>query len=182
MSCPTPCRARLQGEYFTSLWALSISPWRDFSRQCNPRADSFCVCCRAQVVICSHCDRGQIYCAAGCAQAARSHSIREAGRRCQTSRRGRVAHAARNRRYRAGLQKVTHQGSPAPAPDDLLAASSTSLVEASSNAIATVRPTRQCHFCGRRCAQFVRTGPLRRRHTRRSSRPIYTTFGTTMTD
>jgi len=39
-----------------------------------------CVCCRAQVVICSHCDRGQIYCAADCAQAARCHAVREAGR------------------------------------------------------------------------------------------------------
>lgn len=122
-----------------------------------------CVCCRAQVLICSHCDRGQIYCAAECAQAARSHSIREAGKRYQTSRRGRLKHAVRNRRYRAELKKVTHQGSPAPVADDLLAASSTTWVEASSNAVSTVLSTRQCHFCRRRCAQFVRIGPLRRR-------------------
>jgi len=130
-----------------------------------------CVCCRAQVVICSHCDRGQIYCAADCAQAARSHSIREAGRRYQTSRRGRFAHAERNRRYRARQKNVTHQGSPAPAPDDLLAASSTTRVEASSNVIPTVLLTRQCHFCGRPCAQFVRTGPLRRRAPRNICQP-----------
>jgi len=122
-----------------------------------------CVCCRAQVVICSHCDRGQIYCAADCAQAARSDSIREAGQRYQTSRRGRLKHAERNRRYRAGLKIVTHQGSLAPAPDDLLAASSTSLEKAASKAIPMMQWARVCHFCRRRCARFMRIGPLRRR-------------------
>ena len=78
------------------------------------------VCCRTQVLICSHCDRGQIYCAAHCAQAARSHSIREAGKRYQTSRRGRFTHAERSRRYRARQKNVTHQGSLALARDDLL--------------------------------------------------------------
>jgi hypothetical protein len=54
-----------------------------------------CVRCKAQVLVCSHCDRGQIYCAQGCAQTARRDAQRAVGRRYQKSRRGRVNHAAR---------------------------------------------------------------------------------------
>jgi len=71
-----------------------------------------CGRCRAQVLICSHCDRGQIYCGERCAGAARRNSLRAAGRRYQASRRGRFAHAARARCYRR-RKNVTHQGSPA---------------------------------------------------------------------
>ena len=34
-----------------------------------------CAGCRMQVVICSCCDRGQIYCAGDCARRARRHSL-----------------------------------------------------------------------------------------------------------
>ena len=71
-----------------------------------------CARCQAQVLVCSHCDRGQIYCAQGCAQTARRDAQRAAGRRYQASRRGRVNHAARAGRYRARQNNVTHQGSP----------------------------------------------------------------------
>lgn len=164
MSCPTPCCARCAGRLFHELQspverslARVLSPMRSTGRL------FVCVCCRTQVLICSHCDRGQIYCAAHCAQTARSHSIREAGKRYQTSRRGRFNHAERTRRYRARQKNVTHQGSLAPARDDLLAANSTIRAKAASNAICTRLSTRVCDFCGRPCAQFVRTGPLRRR-------------------
>ncbi len=40
MSCPTPCRARVQGEYFTSGLFVSIAHWRDGNRQWKPPADS----------------------------------------------------------------------------------------------------------------------------------------------
>ena len=49
-----------------------------------------CARCHAQVLVCSHCDRGQIYCAQGCAQTARRDAQRAAGQRYQVSRRGRV--------------------------------------------------------------------------------------------
>jgi hypothetical protein len=52
-----------------------------------------CGRCRAQVLICSHCDRGQIYCGERCAGAARRNSLHAAGR-YQASRRGRLRHAA----------------------------------------------------------------------------------------
>ena len=79
-----------------------------------------CVGCRSQALICSCCDRGQIYCADDCADRARHHAQRAAGRRYQISRRGRLAHAVRARRYRARGKKVTHQGSPLLAADDLV--------------------------------------------------------------
>jgi hypothetical protein len=48
-----------------------------------------CAGCRAQVVICGHCDRNNRYCGRDCAQAARRASLRAAGKRYQRSRRGR---------------------------------------------------------------------------------------------
>src|SRR5271169_3492525 len=56
----------------------------------------------------------------GCARRARHRTRRAAGRRYQTSRRGRLRHALRARRYRARRKNVTHQGSPPAPPDDLL--------------------------------------------------------------
>lgn len=106
-------------------------PAQDGARPCRTcdagRADSvsgrlfLCAGCRRQVVVCSCCDRGQIYCAEDCAQQARRRSVKQAGRRYQASHRGRRMHAARMSRWRARQEKVTHHGSPAPAPGDLLA-------------------------------------------------------------
>jgi hypothetical protein len=47
-----------------------------------------CVRYRCQVVICSHCDRGNIYYGKRCAQRARRQVLREAARRYQRTRRG----------------------------------------------------------------------------------------------
>jgi len=84
-----------------------------------------CARCRAQVIVCRRCDRGQIYCGRDCSLASRRASQREAGRRYQRSRRGRSAHAARMRRFRDKRNKVTHHGSTGPAADALLASTST---------------------------------------------------------
>ena len=101
----------------------------------EPARRFLCARCRAPALVCSHCDRGQIYCAAGCAAVARLQSQRDAGRRYQGSLRGRFRHAARTRRWRerhalltvsaarsemATPQSVTHQGSPLPASDVVL--------------------------------------------------------------
>lgn len=66
-----------------------------------------CARCRCQVAICSHCDQGNIYCGKRCSQAARRQSLREASKRYQKTRRGRFAHAERQRRYR---QRRRHDG------------------------------------------------------------------------
>ena len=131
-----------------------------------------CVRCKAQVLVCSHCDRGQIYCAQDCAQTARRDAQRAAGRRYQASRRGRVNHAARAGRYRARQNKVTHQGSPPQPADDLVMASAVVSASkppsASPGEVARPSPGRRpgnwsCHWCGCRCPPFVRREFLRRR-------------------
>lgn len=113
-----------------------------------------CADCRTAVLICSHCDRGQRYCTTGCAGQARRRSVRAAGRRYQAGRRGRHAHAERQQRYRARMQKVTHQGSPPPAWADQLA------FEPS----VPVKPVPgHCCRCHRRLPDWVRQDFLRRR-------------------
>ena len=70
--------------------------------------------------------------------------------------------------YRARCKNVTHHGSPAPPLDDLLPPSSPAI--ASDAAIPAERPrhaTSHCHWCGRRCPEFVRREFLRRRLDRR---------------
>ena len=136
---------------------------------CEPRdAPSarlfLCADCRAQALICGCCDRGQIYCAGDCARRARRRKQNHAGRRYQTSRLGRLAHADRARRYRARRNKVTHQGSPQPPTDDLLSRGSPAMAsDAVSSDERLQRVGSHCHWCGRRCPDLVRHGFLRRR-------------------
>jgi hypothetical protein len=116
-----------------------------------------CARCRAPVLVCSHCDRGQVYCAAGCSATARRQSQRDAGRRYQDSLPGRFHHAARTRRWRerqaalttstsmpaatrvapSAAQSVTHQGSPLGASDAVLATPSSMPVAAAAPAPAS---------------------------------------------
>ena len=125
-----------------------------------------CAGCRAQVLICSCCDRGNIYCEDGCASAARRSAQQAAGRRYQSSHRGRRKHAERARRYRERQKNVTHQGSPAAPIDDVI---SSSAAVAPRVVLRVPRASHQqsspwrCHLCGRPCSLFLRTGFLRRR-------------------
>lgn len=84
-----------------------------------------CALCFEQVLLCTRCDRGNIYCSRVCASIVRKKSLREAGIRYQDSLKGRLNHALRQRRYmqrvRACKNKMTHQGSCATARDGLLA-------------------------------------------------------------
>jgi len=131
-----------------------------------------CARCRAQVLICSCCDCGNIHCERGCAEEARRTKQRAAGRRYQLSFRGRRNHAARERAYRARQKKVTHQGSlPQPCDDPIPKCSPPSVSGPSGSMASTPQPPRssplrsswRCHWCGRPCSPFVRTSFLRRR-------------------
>ena len=141
-----------------------------------------CSRCRAQVLLCSHCDRGQHYCGRECSRLARQERRREAAQRYQRSWRGRLAHAARSRRWRARQAAradaaveadspniVTHQCCPAPAAAASLApcASTTviSAAEALTPAPGIPLPWR-CLHCQRPLLPHVRLGFLRRRHGR----------------
>ena len=119
-----------------------------------------CARCRTAVIICSHCDRGHRYCTARCADQARRTAIQAAGCRYQTTRRGRHAHAERQRRYRAKSQKVTHQGSPCLTPP----------VPLRSEPIVPVTPAPwHCCRCHRPLPDWVRQDFLRCRIRRHSN-------------
>lgn len=111
-----------------------------------------CARCHRQVTICSHCDRGNIYCGKSCADRARRTSIGTAGKRYQSTRRGRFKHAERQRRYRSQRKKVTHQGSPEPPPNDSLITRSEEPLLLAVIEDEGIR----CHFCGRLCSDFLR--------------------------
>ena len=118
-----------------------------------------CARCRAPVLVCSHCDRGQIYCAAGCAAMARQQHQRAAAQRYQSSLRGRFKHAARTQTWRdrqallaasaassgapALTQSVTHQGSLPPVSDVVLIVTSP-LPAAAAAAPAATPPAQPC--------------------------------------
>ena len=122
-----------------------------------------CARCRRQVVICSHCDRGNLYCGGRCSQRVRRQSVRAAGGRYQSSRRGRWVHAERQRRYRRRRrQKVTHQGSPPLLPDETLPLESRSSAERLASAASDPAADIRCGLCGRLCSSLVRQGWLRR--------------------
>jgi hypothetical protein len=109
-------------------------------------------------MICSHCDRGNIYCGSRCSTEARQNSLKAAGQRYQNTHQGRRKHADRQRRYRRHRKKVTHQGSPALPDDGLL---SPDLNVLTTSPTHTVTGDILCHFCGKKCIAFVRRGFIR---------------------
>ena len=105
-----------------------------------------CARCRDQVLLCSHCDRGQQYCSRACANDSRRERRRETAKRYQRSPGGQLKHAARSARWRQrlrslrqaragmGIEKVTHQGcTNAPADASLQACDTLSTGQGSSN-------------------------------------------------
>ena len=157
-----------------------------------------CARCFVQVRLCSHCDRGQRYCTASCSSLARNTAQRVAASRYQRSRGGRMAHAARSRRWRirhhridplmtaqveADANIVTHQGSPGALVDAPLLAWTSDRAQASltcepdpSAARAVARSTGPtCRRCGAALAPWVRQGflrsPLRVRAARHDHSP-----------
>ena len=152
----------------------------------RPGRQFLCARCRKQVVLCSRCDRGNRYCGRACARQARDDARRETAGRYQRSFRGRLAHAARSRRWRQGpakaTQNVTHQGSQAGAADAPLAAwthdiatvstVTTVVADAQDSTALPSDPdpqTQPCRRCRRPLGLLVRLGFLR--HGLRSVMP-----------
>ena len=161
--CRAPCPNGLRCVERVSPIARSCRAPIGPSSAVEPPGRSYhCARCGAEVLLCSCCDRGQRYCSDRCAQAARTCSLRVAGQRYQASPRGRRAHAERQRRYLARKKKVTHQGSPPPAPTAVLPPHPTRSTE------STLPQPRHCHLCGRPLTLQVRQGFLRRRIRRPS--------------
>ena len=146
-----------------------------------------CARCQAQVLVCRQCDRGQRYCAAGCAEITRLNRQREAGKRYQKSRAGRHKHAARTHQWRkrraAAAKIVTHHSSqvtpadavlpgnesPVAIPPDSQPTSPCSSIATESIALCATANTRSsmlaplwyCHWCQSPCPALVRQGFLR---------------------
>lgn len=134
-----------------------------------PPRSFLCARCRCAVIICSHCDRGQRYCSAACSRQARSCAQRAAGKRYQASRKGRHAHARRQRQWRSRQQIVTHQGSPPVPSFDVLP------TDQATASQADVNQNCKCHFCGRSVSVFVRQDFLRCRFRHPLSQPAWST-------
>jgi hypothetical protein len=166
----------------------------------EPAARRFlCARCRTPVLVCSSCDRGQIYCASGCSAVARRQSQRAAAQRYQRTRCGRFMHAARTRRWRARqavltslaatgpAQSVTHQGSQLAPPDAVLVTHPplssdatgppaqpcmTAIVGSTSTSVptlSTTAPLWRCCWCLTPCADSVRLDFLRHSRPARSA-------------
>ena len=133
-------------------------------------------CCRCKKVtyICSHCDRGQMYCSKRCRDEARRDCLRDAGARYQRTRRGRENHARRQHRYRvrkSSGEKVTHHPCRTEAvPSTVVACCTPSMPKAIEHS-----PTVQsrCDFCGHGCEPYVRLDFLRCRRPLRGRRRGY---------
>ena len=119
-----------------------------------------CARCHHQVVICSHCDRGNIYCSGHCATQSRLEKQQEAKGRYQSTAKGRQCHATRQQHYRQRKkQKVTYQGSIYLSPYDLLLDEperEKTVKKTMINLHLTDKSTHYCHFCGCHCAQQLR--------------------------
>lgn len=141
-----------------------------------------CARCLVQVRLCSHCDRGQRYCTPDCSRLARKAAQREAARRYQRSRAGRMAHAARSQRWRLRHRRaqsaaaqamqtvagagnavdaniVTHQGSPDGPGDALLLAWTSD--HAKQSLICKPGKGQTCRRCGAALSHWVRQDFLR---------------------
>jgi hypothetical protein len=129
----------------------------------NPARLFNCASCQQQVIICSGCDRGNIYCTLRCSRSARKRSLCAANQRYQASFRGRQKHAERQRRYRQRqkekIEKVTYQGSPDLPPHDSLPPEPKSPPE---HSIQLVTDVLHCDFCGEHVSSFLRIGFLHR--------------------
>ncbi|WP_296909190.1 hypothetical protein [Polaromonas sp.] len=133
-------------------------------------------CCRVQVLVCSYCDHGQIYCADGWALQRQRELQMQASKRYQCGFTGRLKQAARNKLWRARQaaknEIVTHQGSQEYGLNAVLDVSISTVLQSStepciastptiSTALPCARGVWSCHWCGSKCLAHVRLGFLR---------------------
>ena len=154
-----------------------------------------CARCRDQVLLCSHCDRGQLYCSRACSFARRHERRRETAQRYQSSQAGRLKHAARSACWRkrqrsqrqpgagADIDKVTHQGCLHALADASLHACDTPPSACEATALTETAPDAAlatpgallfappvCRRCAHSLLPHVRLSVLRRSSVPRHSR------------
>jgi ribosomal protein L35 len=119
----------------------------------------YCALCHTQSVICSRCDRGQIYCSDTCAKTARLKSCREAEKRYQLTLKGKHKHAARQKRYLIRQkEKVTDQGSVTATHNALLEQVKNKTKEVDMGCVSRQQ---SCCVCKHQVSSWLRTGFLR---------------------
>ena len=148
-----------------------------------------CARCNCIVIICSQCDRGNIYCAGECAAQARQEKQAKAQKSYQNSPKGHRLHALRQQKYRQRqLEKVTHQSSQQLVPYDVLTTPCKEKTtrdepplrelvvslgtdevlkktsEVTETATEAGKPDLHCHFCGGRCSEALRWAFLYRQN------------------
>ncbi len=147
-------QAPLEGPVSPANHQAEAEPIYDAARLYN------CARCSAQTIICRCCDRGNVYCPQ-CALPAHKEARRRASERYQKTRKGQLAHAARQRRYRERKsEKVTHNGSGVI---ENPAGRSSKRNPSDRPPISWVRPTARtivCHFCRGICSQYLRNDYL----------------------
>ncbi len=110
-----------------------------------------CAHCHCQVVICSDCDRGNIYCNGDCARTARLTMHRQSNQIYQKTLAGKIKHAKRQERYRHRQKgKVTDGGSPVLPVNDVLVAPQEEIQQPKPFVVS-------CHFCGKEVPKHLRT-------------------------
>jgi hypothetical protein len=150
-----------------------------------------CARCHQPVVICRRCDRGNIYCFDGCAQAAQKERCKRNAKRYRDSTKGRRSTAARQRRNR--LRQAMAGSDPEPSkqhqdtPESVLAepdATPCNLpivthrgsVDEPGGAPLLFLPTPlrvvYCNGCQRTCSEAMRLDFLRTPRHRRRHRPF----------
>ena len=136
-------------------WGNKFSPHRRYLLMPTSSRLYFCCRCHVQVIICSHCDRGQRYCPGECRHEARSESLKRAAEKYQSTHSGRFNNAARQHHFRQRKQqKVTHHGSAQKRLHDLL---KTRLTETKKTQTLSLSCTvLRCHHCGGVCEPFLR--------------------------
>jgi hypothetical protein len=111
-----------------------------------------------------------MYCGGVCAGEARKESLCRSSVSYQSSRRGRIANAQRQKRFRQRQrEKVTHQGSTPDTPDDLLPVKPDNRQTYHSLEKLPAGAGIYCHFCHRACDPFLRNRFVRplTRHRRK---------------
>lgn len=119
----------------------------------------YCSFCLQQVVICSYCDRGNIYCGPKCALTARKQYCKASNKRYQKTTKGRFNNALRQKRFRAHQKnKVTDHGSHNIYQNALLIKAKNN---ATSNVIKQKMSEFTCCFCNKTGFYWLRHDFLR---------------------
>lgn len=117
-----------------------------------------CARCQREVLVCSGCDRGQRYCSVACRRQARRECLLVAGRRYQSGRAGRFAHARRACRYRRRQKIVTHQASQVTLGATTVVADSVEAAQVAATSVTAALGN--CRWCGGECPPPARRGFL----------------------